>query len=176
LVEKIASQLGRPVIATDFSPSVLRRDRKYFQFLELDNLVSFLAFDARKTPFKNGSIDFMTTNLGLPNIEHPGDLLSELLRIISGTLLAISNFYPQEDDLNRNAITQAGIEAFVYKDSAMQYFSATGWSAKVENSCVSSALPTPASDIFDGARADGLPVAPTILEWCTIRAKSNMVR
>jgi len=176
LVEEIVNKLRCPVIATDFSPSVLRRDRKYMQFLELDELVSFLAFDARKTPFKKGAIEVMTTNVGLSNIENPGDLLRELQRIISGTFLAISHFYPEEDEENRKVIEEAGIGAFIYKESALQYFSSTGWSVKVENSCVARALPTPASTIFEGARADGLPVAPTKLEWCTIRAESNVDR
>ena len=174
LIEKIASQLHRPVIATDFSPSVLRRDRKYFRFLGLDGLVNFLAFDARKTPFKEGVIKIMTTNVGLSNIEGPGDFLTELQRIISGTLLAISNFYPEEDEANRKVITEAGIEAFVYKKLALQHFSKTGWRTNVENSCLASSLPTPPSVIFEGSRADTFPVAPTQLEWCTIRADANM--
>lgn len=173
LVEKLVSQLNRPVVATDFSPSVLRRDRKYFQYFELDHLVSFLAFDARKTPFRDGSIEIMTTNIGLPNIEDPGDLMNEIKRIVSSTFLAISHFFPIEDDQNHEVIKQAGIEAFVYKESAMNYFSVSGWKTKIENSCVANALPTPESKIFEGARADGLPVAPTKLEWCTIRSESD---
>jgi len=72
--------------------------------------------------------------------------------------------------VNRKAINEIGLEAFTYKESALQYFSASGWSAKVENSYVARALPTSPSVIFEGARADGLPVAPTELEWCTLRA------
>jgi uncharacterized protein YbaR (Trm112 family) len=172
LLEKIVRQLQRPVIATDFSPNVLRRNRKYFQYLGLDDFVSFLAFDARKTPFKKGTIKVMTTNVGLSNIENPGDLLSELKRIISGILLAVSHFYPENDDANRKAIKDIGLEAFTFKESALQYFSASGWSTKVENSYVARALPTPPSVIFEGAKADGLPVAPTELEWCTLRASA----
>lgn len=174
LVEKIVKQLGRQVVATDFSPNVIRRDRKYFKFLELDHLVSFLAFDARKTPFKNGVIEIMTTNLGLPNIEEPGNLISELNRIVSGEFLAISHFFQMEDELNGAVIKEAGIEAFLYKDSVMNYFSSNEWNLKLENICLAEALPTPESEIFDGARADGLPVAPTELEWCTIRAENKI--
>jgi ubiquinone/menaquinone biosynthesis C-methylase UbiE/uncharacterized protein YbaR (Trm112 family) len=170
LVEKIISKLRRPVIATDFSPNVLRRNRKYFQFLGLDDFVSFLAFDARKTPFKEDAVEVITTNIGLANIENPGDLLSELKRIISGTLLAVSHFYPENDDANRKAIKNIGLEAFTFKEAALQYFSESGWSAKFENSYMARALPTPPSVIFEGARADGLPVAATELEWCTLRA------
>ena len=56
LVEKIATQLNRPVVATDFSLSVLQRDRKLFQFLGIDSQVSLLAYDARLTPFKDGAV------------------------------------------------------------------------------------------------------------------------
>ena len=115
----------------------------------------------------------MTTNLGLPNIEDPGGLMNEIGRIVSGTFLAISHFFPIEDDQNDAVIKQAGIEAFVYKESATHYFSETGWKIKIENSCIAKALPTPESEIFEGARADGLPVAPTQLEWCTIRSESR---
>jgi uncharacterized protein YbaR (Trm112 family) len=174
LVEKIVKQLRRQVVATDFSPNVLRRDRRYFKFLELDHHVSFLAFDARKTPFKTGAIEIMTTNLGLPNIEDPGKLINELNRIIGGTFLAISHFFPTNDKLNGAVIKEAGIEAFVYKDLVMNYFSSKEWNLKFENPCVAEALPTPVSEIFDGARADGLPIAPTELEWCTIRAENKM--
>jgi hypothetical protein len=139
----------------------------------LDNFLSFLAFDARKTPFKSGAIEVMTTNVGLMNIENPGDLLSELKRIVSGTLLAVSHFFPEDDNANRKVIEEAGIDAFVYKVSALKHFSATGWSAAVENSYLAKALPTPPSTIFEGVRADGMPVAPTELEWCTIRADNS---
>ena len=76
-----------------------------------------------------------------------------------------------EDEQNYEVIKQAHIEAFVYKESAMNYFSAAGWQTKIENSCLANALPTPESKIFEGARADGLPVVPTELEWCTIRSE-----
>jgi ubiquinone/menaquinone biosynthesis C-methylase UbiE len=173
LVEEIIRRLPRQVIATDFSLAVLRRDRSYFQFLGLDEFVSFLAFDARKTPFKDGAITTMTTNLGLPNIEDPGSLMIELKRIVDGTLLAIMHFFPEEDELNRQVIEDAGLDAFNYQGSALRCFGESGWLAKVENACTGPALPTPESTIFEGARADGLPVAPTELNWCTIRATSR---
>lgn len=175
LAEQIASRLHRPVIITDFSLRVLRRNQKYFQFLGLDDLASFIAFDARKTPFRNGAVECMTTNLGLPNIESPTNVMSELHRIIGGTLLAISHFYPMEDEPNGKAITEAGLEAFVYKESALRHFLESGWRVEIENACTGDALPTPASSIFD-IRPDGLPVAPTKLEWCTLRAVNKMDR
>jgi uncharacterized protein YbaR (Trm112 family) len=170
LVEKIASQLQRPVVASDFSPNVLRRDRKLFQFLGLDDLVSLLAFDARRTPFRDGSVGIMTTNLGLPNIEDPGRLLHELYRVVDGTLLAISHFFPMDDEPNREVLQAFGLDALLHREAALERFSSAGWEVALENRCIAEALPTPESDLLEGARADGLPVAPTELEWCVIRA------
>ena len=57
----------------------------------------------------------------------------------------------------------------LYRESAMERFSSAGWEVVLENRCIAEALPTPESDLLEGARADGLPVAPTELEWCVIR-------
>jgi hypothetical protein len=70
-------------------------------------------------------------------------------------------------------IEGAGIDAFVYKESTVEHFSARDWEINIENACMAKAIPTPESEIFEGARADGLPVAPTTLEWCTIRTENK---
>jgi hypothetical protein len=170
LVEKVARRLKRPVVATDFSPSVLRRDRERLEFLDLYDDVSLLAFDARRTPFKEGAIQILTTNLGLPNIEEPGRLLEELKRVVAGTFLSISHFFPRDDELNRKVIRKAGLEALLYRQTALEHFSEAGWDVEVKNICECEARPTPPSDVLEGARADGLPVADTRLEWCVLQA------
>jgi uncharacterized protein YbaR (Trm112 family) len=170
LVEKLAKRLERPILATDFSPSVLRRDQKYLQFLGLYDRVSLLAFDARRTPFKDGVIPVLTTNVGLPNVEEPGRLLEELRRVVSGALLAITHFFPEDDEPNRQVIRGAGLEPLLYRQSALDQFVQAGWDVEVKNARLCAARPTPPSDIIEGARADGLPVADTTLEWCVLQA------
>jgi uncharacterized protein YbaR (Trm112 family) len=170
LVEQIAGRLKKPVVATDFSLNVLRRNRAYFEFLGLYEHVSLLAFDARKTPFREDSIKTLTTNVGLPNIEDLGDLLHELARISSGTLFAISHFFLPDDEANRTVIQEAGLEPMLFKQSALDRFEEAAWDVEIDSTCVSEALPTPASEIFEGTRADGLPVVPTEVEWCVLRA------
>lgn len=172
LVERMLEAGIRPVVATDFSVSVLRRDREYFNFLGVRSGLSFVAFDAQLTPFKKASISTMTSNLGLANIENPAGVLEELKRIVGGSLLAISFFFPEDDEPNRQAILQVGLETFLYRHSAVASFSSTGWHLSIENACLGTALPTPTSAVFEGMRADGLPVAPTELEWCTLKATS----
>jgi hypothetical protein len=175
-VETLANRLQRPVVATDFSPAVLRHNRHRLENSGVYDDVSLLAFDARHTPFKTGSVATLTTNLGLPNIEAPGALLTELRRIVDGAFLAISHFYAESDEANAPAIRAAQLDTLLYKHSTLQQYVEAGWEVEVKNVCVGKARPTPPSVVLEGARADSLPVADTNLEWCVLRGTSKVVR
>ena len=168
LVEELARRIDRPIVATDFSPRVLRRDRRRLEFVGLYDPVSLLAFDARRTPFKGGAVETLTTNLGLPNIEEPGDLLRELRRVVSGTFLAITHFYPEDDKANAAAIREAGLSSLLFSESALACFAAAGWRVEMANVCAGKARPTPTSLVLEGAGIDAFPVAETVLEWCVL--------
>ena len=169
LVEILANRLQRPVVATDFSPTVLRHNRRRLEQSGVYDAVSLLAFDARHTPFKAGSVATLTTNLGLPNIEAPGALLTELRRIVDGVFLAISHFYAESDEANAPAIRAAQLDTLLYKRSALQQYREAGWEVDVKNARIGAAQPTPKSNVLEGASIDGLPVAATDLEWCVLR-------
>jgi SAM-dependent methyltransferase len=174
LVEALARRLKRPVVATDFSPGVLRRDRRWLESNGLSDRVSLLAFDARRTPFKAGSVATLTTNLGLPNIAEPGSLLRELRRIVAGVFVAISHFYPEDDEANARAIREAKLDTLLYRRTALQQYVEAGWEVEVKDACVGRALPTPPSMVLKGACVDGLPVADTNLEWCVLWGTSKV--
>jgi uncharacterized protein YbaR (Trm112 family) len=171
LVERMAVTLDRPIIASDFSPRVLRRDRRWLEHWGFFNSVSLLAFDARQTPFKYGAVTTLTTNLGLPNVEEPARLLHELRRIVSGTLLAISHFYPEDDVANGSAIRAAKLDTMLYRQPTLDAFTAARWQASLENRCVGRVQPTPVGAVIEGASIDGLPVADTTLEWGVLSAR-----
>ena len=171
LVERMARALERPIVATDFSPSVLRRDRRWLEFLGLYDRVSLLAFDARRTPFKDGAVETLTTNQGLPNIEEPGKLLRELRRIVSGTFMALHHFYPEDDGANAAVLRQVGLATLLFRASALERFIEAGWQVEAANICAGRALPTPTGVVLEGASIDGLPAAETVLEWCVLVAR-----
>jgi uncharacterized protein YbaR (Trm112 family) len=173
LIERLARNLTNPIVATDFSPWVLRRNRAWLEYFGWYERVSLLAFDARRTPFKDRAVVTLTTNLGLPNIEEPGSLLEELRRIVSGGLLAISHFFPEVDDANAQVIRDAGLATLLYRRSALACFARAGWRVEVVNRCLAQARPTPAGVVLQGARIDGLPAADTTLEWCVLSATSQ---
>lgn len=172
LVERITRELDRPVVASDFSPRVLRRNRQQLSHLGLYEPVSLLAFDARRTPFRDGAVGTMTTNLGLPNIEEPGSLLQELRRVVSGQLLAISYFFPPDDVINGMVIHEAHLDTVLYEDKLVAAFAAAAWPVTVENRCLGAAAPTPKGVILP-ARPDGLPSTETTLAWAVVVADGS---
>ena len=171
LVRDLIAATERPIVATDFSLHILRRNRKWLIHHGLYDHVSLLAFDARKTPFRDNSIGTMTTNLGLPNIENPGDLLAELRRITSGQFLAVSHFYSADDNANLSALQDAKLGDSLLRESVLAAFREAGWRVSVRNSCHGLARPTPQGEILAGASIDGFPVVEAILEWCVLEAR-----
>jgi len=171
LVEEMARRLKRPIVATDHSPRVLREDRRSLEAFGLYDRVSLLAFDARRTPFKDGAVNTLTTNVGLPNVEAPGDLLKELRRVTDGEFLAISHFYPEEDEVNAAALREGGLSSLIFRDAAMEAFITAGWDVKVANECWGKAEPTPKGQVLEGAQIDAFPVQETTLEWCVLVAR-----
>jgi len=170
LVIELARALPRPIVATDFSPHVLRHDRDWLLHLNLYEDVSLPAFDARRTPFCDGSVETMTTNLGLPNIRKPGKLLEELRRIVSGRLLAISHFFPEEDEANLAALRKRALIDSMLRESLMTAFADAGWRASLRNETLGIARPTTVGEVIEDAGTDALPVADTALKWCVIDA------
>lgn len=170
LVEQMARNLSTMIVATDFSPRVLMRDKIWFEEEGLYDQISFLAVDARRTPFRDRSIGTLTTNLGLPNIEHPQGLLLELRRIVAGKFLGISFFYPQDDATNAKVLKEYGLDMLFLPETRAKFLAAD-WEMDFVNQCDSRAKPTPASGILEGAKIDRFPAAETTLKWGVIVAE-----
>lgn len=171
LVEAMARELTCPIIASDFSPRVLRRDRRWLESFGLYDRVTLLCFDARRTPFRDGAVATMTSNLGLPNVAQPDVLLPELRRVVSGTLLAIAHFILADDAPNLAAAREGGYAVMSVRAETLAALAAAGWRAEAANLCVGRAEPTPRGVVLEDVGIDGFPVAATTLEWCTLVAQ-----
>jgi|GEM_PF-3895659 len=88
-----------------------------------------MAFDARRTPFADGSVPFMTSCLGLQNIEEPGSLLKELRRVVSGVFMSVAQFYPEDDTEKGKLIGEYGLERLMCRDRCLEESRRAGWSA-----------------------------------------------
>ena len=168
LVNKMLKDLPNMIVVTDFSPTVLVKNRKRLMEQGFYNRVSLLAFDARQTPFKNNSISLLTTLAGLNNIQNPGKLLEELYRIVNGKFIAISSFYPEDDKENGTVIEAGGLAETHYRDRLLNNFHNAGWSVEVKNSCSIETIPASPGVVLEGARVDGLPVQSTFMEHCIL--------
>ncbi|MCJ7656835.1 MAG: class I SAM-dependent methyltransferase [Candidatus Atribacteria bacterium] len=169
--EIMLRKLKQPVVITDFSPRVLDRNRRWLEFFGLYEQVSLLAFDARLSPFKNKAVEVMTTSLGLANIEKSENLSLELRRIVSGKFFAISHFYPEDDEVNAEAIKKIGLGKFLFRNSALESFYSAGWQVKMENMMIGKTYPTPKGEVIEGASIDSFPVTETKLEWGVLVAQ-----
>lgn len=173
LVEKlIKSNIQNPIIMTDFSPQILRRNRQWYSQFGLYDPLSLIACDARYLPFKDASVAILTTYLGLANISEPGTILAEWKRILAGTLYAVSHLYAENDDANSGAIRKIGLETFLFEHSTISAFAEVGWTIDIPSRCRARAMPTPKSEFVDDLGIDGLPVAETEIEWCVVTAKN----
>ena len=170
LVERLARRLAAELVATDVSPTVLARSRRRLATFGLDERVSFLCFDARRTPFRSGSIATLTTNLGLANVPRTDALLAELRRICSGRLVAVTHFFPADDRANFDAIHALGLERILLRAPALEAFRTAGWRVEVVSERYGRAEPTPYGVVLEGASVDGLPIAPTELDWVVLEA------
>ncbi len=170
LVEELARGTKAPIVATDFSPRVLMRNRRWLEANGIYHRVSLLAFDARLTPFKDGAVETLTTNLGLPNIKQPGQLFIELRRIVSGRFLGITHFFP-EGDSNSEIIKEADLDSVLYQAQVVDGLKQAGFDVDVMNICHGTAEPTPKGEVIEGAAVDGLPVVETRLKWSVLDAR-----
>ena len=112
----------------------------------------------------------MTTFLGLGNVAEPGGLLAELRRVVSGVFVAVCTFFPDDDEANREAAREAGLDRLLFPASAQEAFGEAGWRVETVAACCAHAVPPPPSELFAGARVDALPVAETDVEWRLLRA------
>jgi hypothetical protein len=168
LVEALLQRVINPVVMTDFSPTILRRNRRGLRRRGLERRVSLLAVDARRTPFRAGAIELLTSNLALGNVDGAHDLLTELRRIVGGTLLSVSYFFPDDDAVHGERLT--GKNPF-FRSAAVAAMESTGWTVSVENTCYGRAEPTPEGQVLRGFGIDELPLVATRLEWCVLVAQ-----
>jgi uncharacterized protein YbaR (Trm112 family) len=170
LLERLAREVERPLVGSDFSPRVLRQDRRRLEHFGLYERVSLLAFDARRPPFKDRVVPLLTTFVGLANIEAPGDLLRRLRQIVGGRFLAIHTFVDEADETNRAALRELKLEEMAVEAQAVALFGEAGWQVAVANRWPALARPTAQSEILGGVGIDAFPVAETTIEWCVLDA------
>lgn len=170
LVEKLLKERKNYVVATDFSPTVLERNKEYYKYKGLYDKLSLIAFDARRTPFKDSSIEILTSNMGLQNIECPGEVTKEMNRITKDTFMSVMFFIDKEDKIHMDLFNKYGNAAYVTRSNAIDTFKKAGWNVNIANSFLANIMPTPEDKILKGASIDGFPIADTKIEFCVIQA------
>jgi SAM-dependent methyltransferase len=160
LLERLQRIVEGTLVATDISPRVLRRARR--------RGIEAVACDVRRLPFADGSVDCVTTFLGLNNVEQPGELLGELRRV-ARRLLAVHVVYEPGTENDRE-LEQLGLAELAYREPLLDALAAAAWQAEIVSSCSATLRPTPTGVLLEGAVIDRLPVEPVAATWLTIEA------
>jgi hypothetical protein len=163
LLTRLVAGTSRPLVATDVSPHVLRATERRLPGPR------YVVADACSLPFDDGEAGTLVTHVGLANVPGGRRLLRELRRV-GHELIATHVFYPANDQANRTAARELGLEELLVRETALPAFAAAGWKVAVEYEREMKAEPTPASALIPELRIDGLPVAATRITWCVLRA------
>lgn len=175
LVKRLLMETKNYVAATDFSPTILMRNKAYYKALGLYDRLSLIAFDARKTPFRDNSIVTMTSYLGLPNIEQAGEVIRELNRITQKEFMSVMHFIDKEDKIHMDFLNKYGNIAYATRENSVETFIRAGWNIEICNSFFADIKPTPIGEILKGEGIDGFPIEDTQVEICVIRARKQEV-
>lgn len=167
LVKHLLENTDKEILATDFSPTILVRDKQYFTYLGLYHRMSLVAFDGRRTPLKDNSISLMTSNVGIQNMENCSEVFTEMNRVLSGTFYSLMNFLPEDDEINVSTGKSFGAHNLT-KSEMLESLSKTPLSYSFNNSIDAYSEPTPKAVILEGAGIDGLPVKNTTYTYNTV--------
>jgi hypothetical protein len=166
LLERLLRGAERPLVATDVSPTILAQVRRRLG----EERVRYVVADARSLPFDDASVPTLVSHIGLANVPDGEALLRELRRV--GRELVVTHvFYPADDETNRTAAAEHGLETLLFRATALEAFRAAGWEVEIEDERGVASEPTPESVLIPGVRIDGIPVAETIATWCMLRAR-----
>lgn len=168
LVDKLLEQTMLDVVATDISFNIMKKSHNKEMKKGYEDRSTFIAFDVIKSPFRNKVIPIMTTFAGLQNILKPDGVISELERICSKKFYSISSFCPESDSVNREVLEKFGIDKMWIKERNISEFKRNGWNVDIENSIIAEVKPTPMGEIVEGVGIDGIPVADSQFECCTM--------
>ncbi|WP_113672147.1 methyltransferase domain-containing protein [Vallitalea guaymasensis] len=171
LIEKLLKKTKNYIVATDFSPTILVRNKEYYKFKGLYDRLSLIAFDARKTPFRDNSIVTMTSNMGIQNIEQPGEVMREMNRITNREFMCVMQLIDEDDKVHMNFFNEFGSIAYATRANVMETYKKSGWDIKICNSFIADVKPTSEGEIIEGARIDGFPIEDTKIEFCVVKAK-----
>jgi ubiquinone/menaquinone biosynthesis C-methylase UbiE/uncharacterized protein YbaR (Trm112 family) len=170
LVKQILQNTDLKVVITDLSMSIIKRTYNSLIKEGYGERITFIAFDARTTPFRNNSVPIITSFVGLQNIDNPDNIISELKRISSGEFYSVCSFCSEDDDINRADLRKSGIESMYLKKKHVDEFVNNGWKVELLNPILAKSSPTPMSKILPNVGVDGFPVADGIFEHCIVKA------
>ncbi|MCK4258580.1 MAG: class I SAM-dependent methyltransferase [Halanaerobiales bacterium] len=167
LAFKLLNEFSGQLVMSDINPAVLKQNFDMMNELDMNKDVSFVAFDVKKSPFKDHSFSMMTTLLGLQNIFYSQNVLKELKRICCGKFYSISSFCKEEDTVNVQELVRRGLESMWLRLNYEKLFELSGWKLECLSSQFVNAPVVETDNILKSVSAiTKFPLKSTIFEYC----------
>lgn len=169
LIDGFLEHTAMDIVSTDISYSVLLKSRQKRKDSKNQKRISYMVFDIKAIPFRDKSIQNMTTVVGLQNVGSDYEqIIKELYRVCEGTFYADCQFFQDDDTVHKTALIDMGMEKFFFRDTMVSEFEKYGWKAEVKNSVVFPMVPTPVGKIVKDYGIDALPIIETNCESCVV--------
>ena len=168
LVSKFLENTDTCIVSSDISFNVLEKAKESAEKEVFDNRISYIAFDLNKSPFKDKSVQAITTYVGLQNINNPEKIFAELRRICGGKLYSACVFCCEDNVVNHKALENDKLDKTWIKSKYIEEFNKVGFKSVVENAIITLDEPTPVGEIMQGVKIDSFPIEPGNFERAVV--------
>lgn len=154
LASELAHNIDKSLlIFSDINPLIIKKCRENIIIADKQNNISYFVFDMKKSPFKSGMVDCITTLFGMQNIPRTGNLLSEIYRICQKKYYAISSLCSDEKDRNYEYLRENGMLDVWIKDKMINEFYKVGFKRHTSLLSYSEIVQPPAKEIVESGYA-----------------------
>ena len=168
IVQKFLENTDTRIVSSDISFHVMEKAKESAEEKGYGDRVSYIAFDLNKTPFRDKSINIMTSLFGLQSVVSPVRIFEEIRRICDGKLYSACVFCCDENSKNVKLLEESGEDSMIIKDKYIEEFDKVGFTSIVKNSIITFNEPTPVGEIAKGVIIDGFPVEADDFEYAVV--------
>ncbi len=168
LAYELSKNISGHLVVSDINPLILEKCSNYIESYAYDKKakVSYIAFDMKMNPFRDGGVDVLTTLFGLQNILHTKNLLHEIARITKKVFYTISSYCETDYAENVTLLKKYEIYDVWRREILENHLIQNGFKSGTKMlAFVDSILPPDNNSISSGFAVTKFPCVETTIEY-----------